>query len=47
MSNYLKKDVKYLEEDVDDNIDDEQPHPINKPLNINLPNEALKINKIS
>jgi hypothetical protein len=51
---YLKKDVKYLEEDVDDNIDDndneqpqQKPKPIKTPLNINLHTEEQKINKVS
>ena len=52
---YLKKYVKYLEQDVDDNNDDvdnveaviNKPKSNNKPLIINLPNEAPKTNKIS
>jgi hypothetical protein len=51
---YLEKDVKYLEEYFEDNIDDvdnveeviNKPKNNNKPLLINLPNEERKINKI-
>ena len=52
---YRKKDVRYLEEDIEDNNDDvdnveeviNKPKSNNKPLKINLPNEAPKNNKIS
>ena len=49
---YRKKDVRYLEQDVEDNNDDveeviNKPKNKNKPLTINLPNEAPRSIKLS